>query len=217
VLAVCADASRRAELAGGATGLARFNGGAGRIACGRCGAEALEGAIAKGGSGLALLDYATLLRAPSPVAAHFEHVVLVDPPHSSGAEALASAGSGFLHPLWTGAEREFALAVHDEECASRNAVAAVFRALRAAGEAGGPALREALAGGGPRPRSPEAAARCFRVLAELGLVAGDPAAGAGTVGVVSSEGTDLEGSAAFRAYRRDHSEASLYLARPQHP
>ena len=33
VLAVCADASRRAALAGGATGLARFNGGAARIAC----------------------------------------------------------------------------------------------------------------------------------------------------------------------------------------
>ena len=43
VLAVCADASRRAALAGGATGLARFNGGAALIACQRCGGEAIAG------------------------------------------------------------------------------------------------------------------------------------------------------------------------------
>ena len=43
VLAVCADASRRAALANGATGLARFNGGAALIACHRCGDEEIEG------------------------------------------------------------------------------------------------------------------------------------------------------------------------------
>ena len=60
----------------------------------------------------------------------------------------------------------------------------VFRDLRAragdptreAGEVSGPALRRALAGSGAHPRSAEAAARCFRVLAELGLVAGEPEA-----------------------------------------
>ena len=46
VLAVCADASRRAALASGATGLARFNGGAARVACHRCGGEAIAGLIA---------------------------------------------------------------------------------------------------------------------------------------------------------------------------
>ncbi len=228
VLAVCADAARRAELAGGATGLARFNGGAGRTACARCGGEALDDAAGKREAGFALVDYLALERASDDLVAGFEHVVLVDPPHSAAAEALAARPrterggtgdlpSGFLHLLWGNAEREFALAVLDEQCASRGAVAAVFRALREAGEASGPALREALGGGGAHPHSPEAAGRCFRVLTELGLVAGEPAAGAGAVGVVSSEGTDLERSAAFRAYRRDHSEASQYLARPQHP
>ena len=50
VLAVCADASRRAALANGATGLARFNGGAALIACHRCGDEeivALRGRAAR--------------------------------------------------------------------------------------------------------------------------------------------------------------------------
>ncbi len=228
VLAVCADASRRAELAAGATGLARFNGGAGRIACSRCGGEALESVISRGESGFALTDYATLERRGEDVAAHFEHVVLVDPPPSAAAEleagaawrgqdASEAAAAGFLHAVWTEAEREFSLLVRDEQLASRKAVASVFRSLREAGEVSGPELRGALRGAGSHPLGPDAAARCFRVLSELELVAGDPAGGAGTVGVVSSEGTELERSVAFRAYRADHSEASLYLARPHQP
>jgi len=230
VLAVCADASRRAELAGGASGLARFNGGVGRIACARCGAEALTGVAARGPGGFGLVDYATLERTSGAVVTHFEHVVLVDPPSSAFAAALAAqprgeGGSGgalgpspgFLHLAWTDAEREFSGMVLDEQLASRKAVAATFRGLREAGEASGADLQKALCGGGSRPHSPEAAARCFRVLTELGLVAGEPAAGAGTIGVVSSEGTELERSDAFRAYRRIHSEASQYLARPKQP
>jgi len=231
VLAICADASRRAGLARGATGLARFNGGAGRIACSRCGAEELDGVVARGSGGFALIDYTTLERGPGNVTEYFEHVVLVDPPFSALAERRATVprgergapsdtqppSPGFLHPAWTDAEREFSLAVRDEQLASRQSVAAVFRALREAGEASGAGLRKALSGSGAHPLSPEAAARCFRVLAELGLVAGEPSGGVGTVGVVSSEGTDLERSAAFRAYRADHSEAQLYLERPKQP
>ena len=229
VLAVCADASRRAALAGGATGLARFNGGAARIACSRCGAEALAGILGRADGGLALTDYATLTRARQAVAARFAHVVLVDPPPSPLAGQLASASRadaiglepqvdpGFLHLLWGQAEVGFSVSALAEGLASRNAVAALFRSLREAGEASGGKLRTSLGGGGAHPRSPEAAARCFRVLAELGLVSGEPNSGAGVVGVVSSEGTDLERSAAFRAYRADHSEAVTYLERPKQP
>jgi hypothetical protein len=229
VLAVCADASRRAALAGGATGLARFNGGAARIACSRCGEEALGAVRGRAGGGLALVDYATLLRAPETLATGFEHVVLVDPPPSAAAESLAGApfaaaadgGSanrpGFLHPLWTEAEAGFSASVYDEAFVSRPAVAALFRGLREAGEMGGGGLRAALSGGGAHPRSPEVAARCLRVLVELGLVAGAPNGGAGSVGVVSSKGTDLERSAAFRAYRAEFSETKPYLERPKQP
>jgi single-stranded-DNA-specific exonuclease len=225
VLAVCADASRQAGLAAGATGLARFNGGAGRIACSRCGGAALDGVSGRAAGGLGLVDYTTLGRAPD-LAAHFEHVFLVDPPPSPAAGSIAaqpcggadpSPQPGFLHVAWTDAEQKFALAVSDEQHASRQAVAAVFRALREAGPAGGEALRQALGGSGAHPLSPEAAARCFRVLAELELVDGEPNGGAGSVGVVSSEGTDLERSAAFRAYRADHSEAQRYLEKPKQP
>jgi len=233
VLAVSADASRRALLASGATGLARFNGGAARIACHRCGGEALAGLAARGAGGLALTDYAALQATPELVAA-FEHVVMVDPPRGSADENRcaapfagpaenraaappAGAAPGFVHQLWGEPENGFAVSASDEQLASRGTVAGVFRGLREAGEGSGSELRKALAGSGAHPLGPETAARCFRVLTELGLVAGEPNGGAGTVGVVSSEGTDLERSAAFRAYRAVHSEAQQYLERPKQP
>jgi hypothetical protein len=221
VLAVCADASRRAALASGATGLARFNGGAARVACHRCGGDAVAALAGRGSGGLGLTDYAALSRSPE-LAAGFEHVVLVDPPPSAADERRAGRAEdgpdpGFLHPLWTDAERDFSLSAHDEQLASRQAVASVYRALREVGEASGDDLRRALVGGGSHPLSAEAAARCFRVLRELELVAGEPRGGDGVVGVVSSEGTDLERSAAFRSYRADHSEAQQFLERPKQP
>lgn len=239
VLAVAADASRRAALANGATGLARFNGGAALVACHRCGADAVAGLAARAGSGLALVDYAALALAPD-LAASFEHVVLVDAPRTrldvervtartgaaptdkaalldvaraamEGADVSVPTGGGFLHPLFSEAEREFGLGVLARQAPSRETIAGVFRALRTAGQAAGAELRAALAGPGPHCLDPETAARCFRVLRELELVAGDTNAGGSLVGVVSSEGTDLERSAAFRAYSEEHSEARSFL------
>ncbi len=217
VLAVCADASRRAALASGATGLARFNGGAALIACHRCGREGLADLAARAAGGLALTDFAALEAAPH-LATEFEHVVLVDPPRGVGDEARvgrARSGSegGFLHPLWTEAEFPFSLAALGEQTGSRASVASAFRALREAGDVGGGDLRKAVAGSGTYPLAPEGAARSFRVLAELNLVSGEPNRGDGAVGVVSSEGTDLERSAAFRAYSKEFSEAQQFLER----
>ncbi len=214
VLAVCADASRRAALASGATGLARFNGGAALIACHRCGAESIAGLGARAGGGLALSDYAALALVPD-LAAAFEHVVLVDAPSAAAGEAIT--GPGYLHQLYAGFKQDFALDALAVRAPSRQTVAAVFRALRDAGEVGGSELRTALAGEGAYPLCAETAARCLRVLLELDLVRGEPAAGDGTVGVVSSEGTDLERSTAFRAYSDEFSEARRFLERPKLP
>jgi single-stranded-DNA-specific exonuclease len=236
VLAVCADASRRAVLAGGASGLARFNGGSGRVACMRCGRAAIAGVIAKASGGLALTDYATLAAQPVDIVSCFEHVVLVDPPPSAADEARAVAplehglddtespdleigafGKGFVHRLWTGAEAEFTIASLEAAAPSRATIASAFRRLRDAGEASGEALRTALSGPGPYPLAPETAARCLRVLRELDLVRGEPNSGDGVVGVVSSEGTDLERSAAFRSYSDEFSETRQFLERPKLP
>jgi len=219
VLAVCADASRRAGLGNGATGLARFNGGAASIACHRCGDEEIGRLAAKAEAGLAVVDYAALERVPE-LACAFEHVVLVDPPRSAADEMrmglpCAEGRPGFLHVLWTEAEVEFAANALAEQWPGREAVAAGFRALREHAEAQGPELREALGGSGRYPLCPEACARRFRVLSELGLLQGAPEGGAGVVRVVSSEKTELQRSGAFRAYGERLSEAQRFLARPK--
>jgi len=169
--------------------------------------------------GLTLADYSELQRDPG-LALGFAHVVLVDPPPSSQMESLAgraAAPGGYLHPVWGEAEQRFSLSALAAECAQREEVAAVFRGLRDAGEASGEELRSALAGAAALPRRPEVAARCFRILAELGLVHGAPDRGDGVVGVVSSEGTDLERSPAFRAYSARFKEGKQYLEGRKHP
>jgi single-stranded-DNA-specific exonuclease len=169
--------------------------------------------------GVRLADYGELEREPG-LAGPFRHVVLVDPPASAELLALAARAEvedAYLHRVWGEAEWRFALSALDQQLARRSVLAAAFRDLREAGEAGGEELREALAGSAPQQRSAETAARCFRVLAELDLVRGEPSAGDGSVGVVSSEGTDLERSASYRAYGARHEEARKYLeAHRQH-
>ena len=221
VLAVCADASRRAALANGATGLARFNGGAALIACHRCGDEEIAQLKERAAAGLALTDYGALEREPE-LAAGFEHVVLVDPPRGESDLArvdlpASASGSGFLHPLWTDAEREFAAQALAEQWATREGVAATYRALRQTGDSRGCRLRDALVGSGAYPLCPEAGARRFRVLRELGLLQGAPEGGDGVVRVVSSVRTDLQRSAAFRAYSDRLSEDQRYLTRAKLP
>jgi single-stranded-DNA-specific exonuclease len=219
VLAVCADASRRAALANGATGLARFNGGAALIACHRCDDEEIGRLVSRAASGLALTDYAALERRPE-LAGAFEHVVLVDPPRSEEDQLRARSPhekGGFLHAPWTEAELEFAGQALAEQWATREGVAATYRALRQTGDARGKRLREALAGAGSHPLCPEASARRFRVLRELGLLQGSPQGGAGVVRVVSSVRTDLQRSAAFRAYSDQLSEAQRFLGKTKLP
>jgi single-stranded-DNA-specific exonuclease len=216
VLAVTADASRRAALANGATGLARFNGGAALIACHRCAGATIAALDARADSGLALVDYAALALAPD-LASSFEHVVLVDAPRSAADLDRVTAGEGFIHPLYSDAEHAFSLSVLARQAPSRETIVGVFKALRAGGQLTGPELRAGLAGPGPHPLDPATAARAVRVLLELGLVAGSTNAGDGFVGVVSSEGTDLDRSEAFRVYSKEHSEAQKFLQSPKFP
>jgi single-stranded-DNA-specific exonuclease len=169
--------------------------------------------------GARVADYAELERDPELVA-DFDHVVLVDPPPSAELLALASRSpveGGYLHRVWGEAEWRFALSAALAQLAQRPTLIALFRELREAGEASGEELRQALAGSPPQARSPETAARCFRILSELGLVQGEPDAGGGVVGVVSSEGTDLERSASYRAYSARHEEARQYLEAHRQP
>jgi hypothetical protein len=165
------------------------------------------------GTGAALADWAALQRR-GDLAAGFAHVVLIDPPPFPHLEALAARGSGFLHLAWGEAESELAILVHDSEWPSRDSLAFLYRSMaRAAGEGSldlGQA-RKTLTGDGPYPRSPEVAGRALRVLVEAGVASWDGSAAHGTLGVVSSEATDLRRSEAFVAYRQRHEEGQRYL------
>jgi single-stranded-DNA-specific exonuclease len=178
-----------------------------------------ERRMALGGDGVVLADGA-VLEADPELASGFEHVVLVDPPafaHRDHLATLPTTDGGYVHLAWGEAEHRFALTMLDEQLARRGVLIALFRDLREAGEVSGSELSAALKGSGPHPRSAETAARCLRVLGELGLVQGSAAGGDGSVGVVSSEGTELERSAAFRAYGARHQEGLQYLKRRKQP
>jgi single-stranded-DNA-specific exonuclease len=220
VLALCADASRRAELAAGAAGLARFGGGSAAIACGRCDANAIRALGAEREGALALSDFAALALAPE-VGPRFDHVVLVDPPPLPGLADLAARGPGgresYLHSAWAEGERGFTMRVVEHELGMRRPLRDVFRALHGAESAEGSELRQALAGDGDHTRGPELAARCVRVLDELELIVWDRSSRERSLRVVSSGHTDLERSAAFRAYSARLEEAKKYLASLKQP
>ncbi len=217
VLAVCADVARRAGLAESAADPARFGGGKAVHACERCADSQMRdrlGILVAGDRGLALADWGALALVPD-LAEPFEHVVVIDPPPSAELEALAGRGDGYLHLAWGPAETELSLRVHDAQWPLRPALAAAFRALReAAGpeELAGELLLGALGGGGRRPSTAREAARRARVFTELGLVAWDGTGPSRTLGVVSSQGKDLEQSGAFRAYRDRHEEGRQFLS-----
>lgn len=166
LLIVCAHVSRRRE------------------AIGR-----LLGGLVRGSSDglprLALIDWAALERAPE-LAAHFEHVLALDPPSAGSAEralaALPGPGSeSFAHLAWGEPERAFALAVAESELEVAAPLRALYRALdtRPVRAAAGPELRGLLEGGGTHSQSAAVAARLVQVLVELEQAVYDPAAAAG--------------------------------------
>jgi single-stranded-DNA-specific exonuclease len=175
-----------------------------------------ERRAALAGDGVVLAD-GFVLEAEPELGGGFEHVVFVDPPAFAHLERFALSGAGYAHLAWGEAEHRFALAMLDEQLARRDVLIAFFRDLREVGEADGEELLRALRGSGRFARGPEAAARCFRVLSELGLVRGAPNGGDESVGVVSSEGTELERSVAYRAYGARHQEGQQFLERRKSP
>ncbi len=213
VLLLSADASRRAGLAAGAAGLARFGAGAPLIACGRCPLEEIEALQSARSGRLVMADYAALALAED-LAPDYQHVVLVDPPASAEMMALAAAASRpqcYLHPVWGDAEIAFALSVLEEQYGLRQALRSLFSDLRAAVPCEEEALRGAMRGSGRHPRSPELAARCMAVLGELSVAEIEAQTGCRRLGAVSSNQTDLRRSASFRAAGARREEGTRYL------
>ena len=122
---------------------------------------------------------------------------------------LAEAGDGYLHLVWSEGD-QLAELCWAAEWDLRPALAEIYRGL-AARELLGEAVRQVLAGPGRFGRSPEAAARCARVLSELGIAKGGGKGDARWLRVVSSERTSLDRSGAWRAYSDTHQEGLRYL------
>ena len=139
----------------------------------------------------------------------FTHVVAIDPP--AGPHIDNVSGIGWTHLAWGEPELGFARRIHQWDFALRDPLAAVYRALRGFGEAGGEALEAALRGEGPQPRSAMLAGRLVRVLTELELVALDREGPALRV-LEAPARTALERSAAYRAYQRRLEDGLRYLS-----
>ena len=139
--------------------------------------------------------------------------MVIDPPPFAHLAAFCRAGEGYLHPVAGASELEFALRVHAEEWPSRSWLAGIYRSLAGRQSVDAAAARELLCGEGrAHPLAPEVAARSTRVLLELGLVGWAQSGAARRLGVVSSDRTDLDRSAAFAAYRARYEEGRRFLS-----
>jgi single-stranded-DNA-specific exonuclease len=106
--------------------------------------------------------------------------------------------------------------VHGWELDLRAPLAELYRALRAAGGADGPALEALLRGTAAPARTGALAGRLLRVLAELGLVAVEHAPLRVAVGGAPAR-TRLERSPAFRAYQLRLADGLAGLPEPGAP
>ena len=122
----------------------------------------------------------------------------LDPPASDAQAALVDERFTLA---WGDAEAGYALRAHEAAYDVRPAAAAVYRALRDG------ALPDAVAAA----PSPAAAGRALRVLDELALVRVDGAA----VALAPARRTELDGSAAFRAYTTRLAEGRARLGAPR--
>jgi len=154
--------------------------------------------------GFELCSHTALDRDPGLVAAG-AHVVMLDPPPGP-----ARGYGAMTHLVWGPAEMQFAAQVHDARHDLRPALAASYRALRDAGGARGKQLETLLRGDVATPRPAWLAGRLVRVLAELGLVRLDVEAR--SLQVPPAERTELEQSAAFRAYHQAYEDGRRWLS-----
>jgi single-stranded-DNA-specific exonuclease len=219
VLAVCADAARRSRLASSAANPRRFGAALSRIASCRGGDHSLDAALGDPPTaGLVLTDWtAVALRPDAPRA--FTHIVVVDPAPSEALESIVLAGThGYLHLAWGPAELELTERLLAREWELRGPIAEIWRALgEAGGEARGDELRSLLQGPSDYPRTPEEAARCVRVFAELGLAQWGADRANRIFRVLSSERTDLAWSRAYAACLARHQEALRFLRKRAQP
>ncbi len=164
--------------------------------------------------GFALITHESLQDEPE-LMTKFEHVVVLDPPASETQDITTRMGAGYTHLAWGEAELRFGQQMHEQEYALRASLVALYRALRERGRVAGEELEHLLRGDGTHARSARLSGRLLRVLTELGLVSLDPDLPA--LEIAGTERTELERSAAYRAYTQTSEDGQRFLsaARPR--
>jgi single-stranded-DNA-specific exonuclease len=164
--------------------------------------------------GFALISHDSLQDEPDLIT-EFEHVVVLDPPASRTQDAITKMGAGYTHLAWGEAELRFGQQMHEQEYALRASLVALYRALRERGRVAGEELEHLLRGDATHARSARLSGRLLRVLTELGLVSLDPDLPA--LETAGTERTELERSAAYRAYAQTSEDGQRFLsaARPR--
>jgi hypothetical protein len=217
LLVACADISRRRGLFTSELAAERFGRPAATFISSRCTRD--SGAEPGGFAGaLCVAEHGALVREPG-LPSRFRHVFVLDPiPFEQVDELLREAasavsGESFLHLGWGTAELEFSRKVLEHEYSLRSSLSSLYRALANAGGAlAGDALEAALAGDGAHPRSPDHAARCLRVLGEVGLISVERSSATVICTITSEERVELERSSAFRALARTCEEGLRFLS-----
>jgi hypothetical protein len=190
VVAVCADARRRAD-----------------------GLATLVAGLALEGTPFAAISWADLVADPGQ-AAGFRHLVLIDPPAVAGLleSALRAPVSGGVYLGWGPAETAFALTIVESELDLRPQLTALYRLLRDSGaqRAAGESLEAILRGDGRYPRPGRVAGRLIRVLSQLQLVTYDR--GTRMLQIApDAPRTELERSSTYVAYTQRLAQARAYL------
>jgi single-stranded-DNA-specific exonuclease len=190
VLAVCADARRRAD-----------------------GLAALVAGLALDETQFAAIAWNDLI-ADVTQAAAFRHTVLVDPPAVASLVELAARApvAGGVYLGWGRAETLFAQTVVESELDLRPHLTTLYRLLRESDARGasGESLQAILEGDGRYRRSGRLAARLIRVLTQLQLATYDRATRALRVEPDAAK-TTLERSTAYSAYSERLAQARAYL------
>ena len=190
VLAVCADARRRAD-----------------------GLATLVAGLSRGGTAFGAIGWSDLIADPGH-AQGFRHLVLIDPPPV--AELLETAArapvGGGVYLGWGPAETAFAQTVIEAELDLRPQLTALYRLLREsrARGASGESLEAILRGAGRYPRPGRVSGRLIRVLTQLQLASYDRRARALRI-EPDPPRTSLDLSTAFTAYSERLAQARAYL------
>ena len=171
------------------------------------------GGLRERAGGFTLAAYAELERDPSPALA-YPHVVALDPPAGPAGDRVLRCGEGIVSLAWGEPELRFARRVHEHEYALREALVAVYRALRACERAAGPELHRLLHGENPPGRSARLAGRLVRILSELELARLER--GPPVLAILGHAPTDLHRSAAFRFYSQVYEDGQRYLNSANH-